>query len=102
MQRTPSALFVLSLQGGRAIIGGADTTADVMLTLAGAKNAASSLKGFKPISEELIIAMDPEAIVLMSRSGGHGVGSEVLTAPWCRGDARRAATGASSRWTGSI
>ncbi|MEO8651815.1 MAG: ABC transporter substrate-binding protein [Hyphomicrobiaceae bacterium] len=81
LKRTPSALFVLSLQGGRATIGGTDTTADAMLTLAGAKNAASSLKGFKPISEESIIAMDPEAIVIMSRSSGHGVGSEVLKLP---------------------
>jgi iron complex transport system substrate-binding protein len=81
LTRTPSALFVLSVQGGRATIGGTDTTADVMLKLAGATNAASTLKGFKPISEESIIAMDPEAIVIMSRSGGHGVGSEVLKLP---------------------
>jgi iron complex transport system substrate-binding protein len=81
LSRTPSALFVLSVQGGRAIIGGTDTTADVMLKLAGATNAASSLKGFKPISEESIIAMDPEAIVLMGRSGGHGLGAEVLKLP---------------------
>ena len=81
LARMPSALFVLSVQGGRATIGGADTTADVMLKLAGATNAASNLKGFKPISEESIIAMDPEAIVVMSRSGGHGVGAEVLQLP---------------------
>jgi iron complex transport system substrate-binding protein len=81
LPRTPSALFVLSVQGGRAIIGGTDTTADVMLKLAGATNAAASLKGFKPISEEAIIAMDPEAIVLMGRSGGHGIGPEVLKLP---------------------
>jgi iron complex transport system substrate-binding protein len=81
LSRTPSALFVLSVQGGRAIIGGTDTTADVMLKLAGATNAASSLKGFKPISEESIIAMDPEAIVLMGRSSGQGLGAEVLKLP---------------------
>lgn len=81
LARAPSALFVLSIQGGRATIGGAETTADVMLKLAGATNAASSLKGFKPISEESIIAMDPEAIIIMSRTGGHGVGSDVLNLP---------------------
>jgi iron complex transport system substrate-binding protein len=81
LPRTPSALFVLSVQGGRAIIGGTDTTADVMLKLAGATNAASSLKGFKPISEESIVAMDPEAIVLMGRSSGPGIGSDVLKLP---------------------
>jgi iron complex transport system substrate-binding protein len=81
LTRKPAALFVLSVQGGRAIIGGSDTSADVMLKLAGATNAASSLKGFKPISEESIIAMDPEAIVLMGRSSGHGIGAEVLKLP---------------------
>lgn len=81
LARTPSALFVLSIQGGRATIGGTETAADVMLKLAGATNAASSLKGFKPISEESIVAMDPEAIVVMSRTSGHGVGADVMTLP---------------------
>jgi iron complex transport system substrate-binding protein len=81
LQRNPAALFVLSVQGGRAIVGGTDTSADVVLALAGAKNAASSLKGFKPVSEESIIAMDPEVIVAMRRSSVPNVREEVLRVP---------------------
>jgi iron complex transport system substrate-binding protein len=81
LARTPSVLFVLSVQSGRATVGGDGSTADVMLKLAGATNAASSLKGYKPISEESIIAMDPEAIVVMRRTSGHGVGFDMLALP---------------------
>ena len=81
LTRAPSTLFILSVQGGRAIAGGAETSADMMLKLAGAKNAASSLKGFKPISEESILAMDPEAIVMMNRAPGHSALDAVLAVP---------------------
>ena len=81
LQRNPKVLFVLSVQGGRAVVGGAETSADVVLQLAGAINAASSLKGFKPVSEESIIAMDPEAIVLMRRSSGPSLQDAVLSLP---------------------
>jgi iron complex transport system substrate-binding protein len=81
LPRTPTALFVLSVQGGRAIVGGGDTSADVMLKLAGATNAASSLKGFKPVSDESIVGMNPEAIVLMARSSAPSLRDDVLTVP---------------------
>lgn len=81
LPRSPSTLFVLGLQGGRAIAGGAETSADAMLKLAGATNAAASLKGFKPISEESILAMDPEAIVMMSRTPGNSALDAVLKIP---------------------
>ncbi len=81
LPRNPAVLFVLSVQGGRAIVGGAETSADVVLRLAGARNVAMSLKGFKPVSEEAIIAMDPEIIVVMSRSSGPSLAQEILSVP---------------------
>lgn len=60
-------LFVLSLQNGRPLVGGKGTTADAMLTLAGAANVASSFTGWKPLSDEGLIAAAPEAIVMMDR-----------------------------------
>lgn len=81
LTRKPSVLFILGLQGSRAIVGGTDSVADAMLRLAGATNAAASLNGFKPVSEESIIAMDPEAIVVMSRSAGHTIRDSVLSLP---------------------
>jgi iron complex transport system substrate-binding protein len=81
LSRKPAVLFVISVQGGRAVVGGAETSADIMLRLAGATNAASSLTGFKPVSEESLIAMDPEVIVLMSRSSGPAIHDAVLALP---------------------
>ncbi|MGO4387609.1 hemin ABC transporter substrate-binding protein [Microvirga sp. 2YAF29] len=64
------ALFVLSLQNGRPLVGGQGTTADAMLGLAGATNVASSLVGWKPLSDEGIIGAAPDAIVMMDRGPG--------------------------------
>ncbi|WP_166802543.1 ABC transporter substrate-binding protein, partial [Microvirga pakistanensis] len=63
--RPSRALFVLSLQNGRPLVGGQGTTADAMLALAGASNAAASLSGWKPLSDEGLIAAAPDAIVMM-------------------------------------
>lgn len=68
--RPARALFVLSLQNGRPLVGGQGTTADAILALAGATNAASSLTGWKPMSDEGLIAAAPEAIVLMDQGPG--------------------------------
>lgn len=68
----PRVLFVLSLQNGRALVGGRGTSADGMLALAGAVNAAQDIQGFKPMTDEAIIAAAPDFVVMMSHaSGGH-------------------------------
>jgi len=64
-------LFVLSSGGGRMIVGGADSSADAILRLAGARNAAASIQGFKPITNEALVSMNPDAIILM---GGAQIG----------------------------
>jgi iron complex transport system substrate-binding protein len=74
------ALFVLSLQNGRPLVGGQGTTADAMLGLAGATNVASSLSGWKPLSDEGIIAAAPDAIVMMDRGPG-GAAPDVFALP---------------------
>lgn len=70
--RPTKALFVLSVQNGRPLVGGQGTTADAMLNLAGATNVAASLSGWKPLSDEGLIVAAPEAIVMM----GHGPGGD--------------------------
>lgn len=72
VSRPAKTLFVLSMQNGRPLVGGQGTTADAMLSLAGATNVAASLSGWKPLSDEGLIAAAPEAIVMMS----HGPGGE--------------------------
>ena len=64
------ALFVLNVANGRVTVGGADTSPDAMLKLAGAVNAAASVSGFKPLSDEALVELQPDAIVTMRRSSG--------------------------------
>src|SRR5215213_7120375 len=78
--RPAKALFVLSLQNGRPLVGGQGTTADAMFTLAGATNVASSLTGWKPLSDEGLIAAAPDAIVMMNHGPG-GAASDPFTYP---------------------
>ena len=63
-----SVLFVLSVQGGRLIVGGADTSADAIIRLSGGRNAAAHVKGYKPVTPEALIEMAPDAILTMART----------------------------------
>jgi iron complex transport system substrate-binding protein len=66
------ALFILSLQNGRTMVGGRHSTAAGMLALAGATNVADGLEGYKPMTDEAIVAAAPEVVVMMR----HGPGGE--------------------------
>lgn len=72
------AVFVLNVANGRATVGGSNTSADAILKLAGAENAAASVNGFKPISDEAMVELKPEAIVTMRRSGGDHSTDQIL------------------------
>lgn len=65
------ALFVLSVQNGRATVAGTGTSADAMLKLAGAVNAAGATQGYKPLADEAGVELVPDSIVTMQhgRSG---------------------------------
>ncbi len=71
------AIVVLSVNSGRALVGGRGTTADVMLDLAGAENAAANLNGYKPVSDEALIEMAPEAVIAARRTPDEDVAAEV-------------------------
>lgn len=77
--RKPRALFVLSLQNGRVLVGGRNTSADAIIGMAGGENVASMVEGFKPLSDEGIIAAAPEVIILMKR-GEHAMAAADLFA----------------------
>jgi iron complex transport system substrate-binding protein len=62
------ALFILSLQGGRALVAGANTSAEAMFKLAGAENAVAGVEGFKPLNDEAALTAAPDVIVAMLRS----------------------------------
>ena len=65
--RPVRALFVLGVQNGRIMVGGRSTSADAVLGLAGAHNAAASINGFRPVGDEAVVEMAPEVIVGMRR-----------------------------------
>ncbi|NNM72875.1 heme/hemin ABC transporter substrate-binding protein [Enterovirga aerilata] len=76
--RPVRALFILSLQNGRAMVGGRNTTADGMLALAGAENVATGFEGYKPMTDEAILAAQPEVVVMMETGPGAVPAADVL------------------------
>ncbi len=56
------------MQNGRVMVGGQNTSADAILTLAGATNVATDVTGFRPLPDEAIVALAPDVIVAMRRS----------------------------------
>ncbi|WP_246088468.1 heme/hemin ABC transporter substrate-binding protein [Phreatobacter stygius] len=74
-------LFVLSLQNGRVVVGGRHSGADAIITLAGAVNAAEAVDGYKPLTDEGVIAAAPDVVLVMQR-GDHALSpSDVFGLP---------------------
>lgn len=73
-------LFILSLQGGRIMAAGQDTAAEAMLRLAGAENALQGFAGYKPVTDEAVLAAAPDAVLMMDRGGDHGAADADLWA----------------------
>ncbi|MCJ2046201.1 ABC transporter substrate-binding protein [Methylobacterium sp. J-078] len=69
VERPIGALVVLSLANGRVMVGGRNSTADGILALAGIRNAADRIEGFKPITDEAIVAAAPNLVVMMASEG---------------------------------
>jgi iron complex transport system substrate-binding protein len=70
--RKKRVLFVLSFVNGRAMAAGRDTAADGIIKLAGGINVIDEYEGYKPLSDEAVIAAKPDVILSMQR-GGPGV-----------------------------
>ncbi len=62
------AMFVLGVQNGRVSVAGQGTAAHAILELAGAKNVADAMSGYKPLTDEAMIELAPEVILNMRRS----------------------------------
>ncbi|MEM8840644.1 MAG: ABC transporter substrate-binding protein [Pseudomonadota bacterium] len=77
---TPRVLFILGLQGSTPLVGGGGTGADEMITLAGAQNAATGFKGYKPMNREAIIGAAPDAILMMAQHSERFGGIDAILA----------------------
>lgn len=75
-----SVLFVLSLQGGQVMAGGQGSAAEGIIHLAGATNAAQGFDGWKPMTDEAVLAAAPHAILVMDREGDLAITPEMIAA----------------------
>lgn len=60
-------MFILSMSDRGPIVGGANTHADSIIQLAGAVNAVQDMQGYKPVTSEVIIGLQPDIILMMTR-----------------------------------
>jgi iron complex transport system substrate-binding protein len=76
--RPVRAIFVLTVQNGRATVAGTNTSADAVIKLAGAENAAAAVEGYKPLVEESAMQLAPDAIVTMRHSSSTFKSDDIL------------------------
>lgn len=79
VEKPKRVLFILSATGGKTIVGGGRTSADAIIGLAGAINAAALIDGFKPMNDEAITAAAPDVVLVMRRESA--VAADLLGAP---------------------
>jgi iron complex transport system substrate-binding protein len=70
---TPRVLFIYARGAGTINVGGAGTGVDAMITMAGGKNAAADISGFKPYTAEAAVKANPDVILLFD-SGVESLG----------------------------
>ncbi len=76
----PKVLFLLAVGNGAPLAGGADTSSDAVIALAGGVNAVEGFTGYKPLSPEAIVGAAPDFILVTERTLGLLGGREGLRA----------------------
>lgn len=71
--KNTSVLFILSQNPSQIMVAGQKTSADAVITYAGARNAISRFSGYKPLTPEAVIAANPD-VILMTTQGIKAVG----------------------------
>ncbi|MDH1212571.1 ABC transporter substrate-binding protein [Pseudomonas chengduensis] len=66
-QEAPGVLLLLGHAGGSPLVGGVDTAADWLINRAGGRNLASH-SGYKALSSEALLALDPQVVVVADRA----------------------------------
>jgi iron complex transport system substrate-binding protein len=81
--KTPQrVMFVLSLVNGRAMVAGGHTAADGVIKMTGAINAVTDYDGYKPMSDEAVVAAKPDVILAMAHGGpNHVEAAELFALP---------------------
>jgi iron complex transport system substrate-binding protein len=68
-KNSPKVLFILSMRSGQPIVAGQGTSAAEIMSAVQATNVAAQLEGWKAISTEAVLEMNPDVILIMSRHG---------------------------------
>ncbi|QDC08698.1 hemin ABC transporter substrate-binding protein [Oceanicola sp. D3] len=95
-------LFLLSMQGGRLMAAGRGTSAEGIITLAGAQNALTGFEGYKQVADEAVLEAAPEVILMMERGGDHGGAVDDILAHPILGQTPAAKSGAVLRQPGLL
>lgn len=61
-------IFIIGVRNGRATVAGRGTSADAMIALSGAENAAALIEGFKPVTDEQLVQLAPDVVIVMKQS----------------------------------
>lgn len=72
----PRVMFILSMQGGRVMASGTSTAAAGIIAMAGGNNAVTAFEGYRPLTDEAVLAAAPDVILMMDRGGDHGADAE--------------------------
>lgn len=75
------AVFVLGVSGGAPTVAGSGTAAADMFALSHVENAMAAADGYKPSSDEAVMASAPDAVVLMADRSHHLSDEQVLSVP---------------------
>lgn len=67
IEKPVRVMFVMSLVNGRAMAAGRHTAADEIIRLSGGINAITEYEGYKPISDEAIVAAKPDVVLSIDR-----------------------------------
>lgn len=70
-------MFVISFVNGRAMVAGRKTAAHEIIAMSGGINAIDGYDGYKPLSEEAIVAARPDVVLVMQR-GRDQISSDTL------------------------
>jgi iron complex transport system substrate-binding protein len=81
IERPARVIFILSFTNGKPMIAGRGTAADGIIRLAGAENAFSDFEGYKMVSDEAIVAAQPDAILGMKRSNFNMTPDDIFRHP---------------------
>ena len=65
IKNKPRVMFVLETRNGSSfMVAGKETGADIMLDLAGTENVFNSFSGYRPVSNEAILAANPDYVLV--------------------------------------